>query len=1105
MERTSRSGCAVVFLLSYLFIWNRLSLTRVGCAFAPVLLVLSWCVCASAQQSVQKGRLLQELTVSDARRIAGVAATAASRHPSEASQLAIDLSVAPWIADLSELPLDIRNLAQVSSALRGALDDPTIDWAARFFSDSPEPRAGDPVPLGEDPRVVSLSELKRELIAGLEKKDSYPVESVSALRRAQAVCRKLRLELTEAIVLGELGEQYLYSVVDYRQAAFCYETATWTFSAYGLGPASAMTYSDWGTLKMEMGQYAEASNIYIQSARRWLQLAEAEPSRGEYRLKSAQQYMLAADATRAAGDGDAALELMVSYGLRQFRLYAHSARSYEAIVRALVSTAAFRRDRGDTDGARSLLEEAQKASVRQTDNLLTAVVFEELSKTYKAAGHPALAAAATTKRTQYLQLAVSQGISAIQALEKRQHKRDAEYLRLARAAEQAAAAYILLDDPSKSVALWRRLVVRYTLLGNADDRIRAERALAGSLAAWKRTNEAAAARQRAFSIAMGAQRRIAAASILEDSIDAAVSVDERLRYYSELLELIDSIGNVRWAAQTRIRRGDLLAEQGRQQEALADYQWARINLSLRVGDPWASGEAALKQAACQSALGRSQEARDTLETAVREVGDRYESETRGGTVSAERKSLAVSLNTALVERCLADGDETGAVAAVNRAKRFSWFGEWVGQLKKSTDPGVAAFAVRDIGQPGLGEPDDGMTIEGRVLASNWTDFAETCWTIAARQPATYNALPVNPMEFYRYRNSLPSGYRFVQYMALESSLVIFVCGRGKSMVMEYEISRSAIDSDLAALRRVIRNCEESLAAGIPVPPVTDWQQASFLEMAEPLHSLYLKLLASVDNHLTDCTHVVFALPLELAGIPMHCLLLSEPGQPARFVTKDYYVSYIAPGMLPGMLDTSRKPLDVNRDALAVFADPKGELPGARREAEAISGIYGNSRVYVGELASRDAFLRECGRSSVMHLAVHHAADANFINVEFALSPDSGGNGTVKAADLLGDNCGTLRMIVLSACDSIGSADPLTSGPVRTAELLALAGAETVIGGLWKVSDNAAYEMMSEFYKALASGVSRSGSIRQMQTKMIESGQYAHPFYWGTIALYGRAD
>jgi CHAT domain-containing protein len=96
----------------------------------------------------------------------------------------------------------------------------------------------------------------------------------------------------------------------------------------------------------------------------------------------------------------------------------------------------------------------------------------------------------------------------------------------------------------------------------------------------------------------------------------------------------------------------------------------------------------------------------------------------------------------------------------------------------------------------------------------------------------------------------------------------------------------------------------------------------------------------------------------------------------------------------------------------------------------------------------------------------------------------------------------LKLVVLSACDSIASSDPISQGPSRAAEVFSRSGAKSILGGLWRVSDDAASTLMEDFYRGLSKSWNRADSLRRAQIAMIESSRFAHPFYWACFALYG---
>lgn len=64
-----------------------------------------------------------------------------------------------------------------------------------------------------------------------------------------------------------------------------------------------------------------------------------------------------------------------------------------------------------------------------------------------------------------------------------------------------------------------------------------------------------------------------------------------------------------------------------------------------------------------------------------------------------------------------------------------------------------------------------------------------------------------------------------------------------------------------------------------------------------------------------------------------------------------------------------------------------------------------------------------------------------------------------------------------------------------------AGASSVLGSLWSISDEATAVFMKEFYGNLKT-LDKAEALRQAQVKMIRSKEYSSPFYWAAFNLTG---
>lgn len=122
------------------------------------------------------------------------------------------------------------------------------------------------------------------------------------------------------------------------------------------------------------------------------------------------------------------------------------------------------------------------------------------------------------------------------------------------------------------------------------------------------------------------------------------------------------------------------------------------------------------------------------------------------------------------------------------------------------------------------------------------------------------------------------------------------------------------------------------------------------------------------------------------------------------------------------------------------------------------------------------------------------------NVRRAGPGDDGILTALEAANL--DLHGT-ELVVLSACDSgIGNVQN-GEGVYGLRRALVLAGAQTQITSLWKVSDEATRVLMIDYYQRLLNGVGRSAALRQAQLSMLANKDLSHPYYWASFVPIGN--
>jgi hypothetical protein len=96
-----------------------------------------------------------------------------------------------------------------------------------------------------------------------------------------------------------------------------------------------------------------------------------------------------------------------------------------------------------------------------------------------------------------------------------------------------------------------------------------------------------------------------------------------------------------------------------------------------------------------------------------------------------------------------------------------------------------------------------------------------------------------------------------------------------------------------------------------------------------------------------------------------------------------------------------------------------------------------------------------------------------------------------------------RLVVLSACETGLGDIKIGQGIYGLRRAFAVAGAETLVMSLWRVSDAGTEYLMRHYYQNLHQGHGRGEAMRTVQLDLIaQGGQRAHPFYWASFIVSG---
>jgi CHAT domain-containing protein/Flp pilus assembly protein TadD len=97
-----------------------------------------------------------------------------------------------------------------------------------------------------------------------------------------------------------------------------------------------------------------------------------------------------------------------------------------------------------------------------------------------------------------------------------------------------------------------------------------------------------------------------------------------------------------------------------------------------------------------------------------------------------------------------------------------------------------------------------------------------------------------------------------------------------------------------------------------------------------------------------------------------------------------------------------------------------------------------------------------------------------------------------------------RLVTISACYGSGSRSYAGEGLVGLSWAFLRAGAHSVIGALWEVSDDSTPRLMDSLYKGMEDGLPPAIALRNAKLALLHSrSRFNLPFYWASFQIYTR--
>jgi CHAT domain-containing protein len=186
-----------------------------------------------------------------------------------------------------------------------------------------------------------------------------------------------------------------------------------------------------------------------------------------------------------------------------------------------------------------------------------------------------------------------------------------------------------------------------------------------------------------------------------------------------------------------------------------------------------------------------------------------------------------------------------------------------------------------------------------------------------------------------------------------------------------------------------------------------------------------------------------------------------------------------------------------------FAD----IPGTKQEVVSAGSIIRGPKQLLLEADATEAAFKTLPLSEfrIIHLAAHGVASAEFPDraaLVLGSSPASADDGLLQVREIR-DLRLRAELVTLSACDT-GMGRLLGQEGIASLErAFLLAGAKSVIAGLWPADDTFTVAFMNRLYQHESNGADKGMALRQAKLDVLkEFGNQALPVYWAGFTLVG---
>ncbi|MBE5314650.1 MAG: CHAT domain-containing protein [Xanthomonadales bacterium] len=424
-----------------------------------------------------------------------------------------------------------------------------------------------------------------------------------------------------------------------------------------------------------------------------------------------------------------------------------------------------------------------------------------------------------------------------------------------------------------------------------------------------------------------------------------------------------------------------------------------------------------------------------------------------------------------------------------------------------------------------GEAGAALEAERRYRQAALRRFAQT--------PAAEAPTPAASAPGPRPADRLAPEQALLSFVVADTGVVAWVhrAGHAAPSLQFIPIARGALAERIEALR-VLASRGDLGAAGL----------RAFVAQS---HALYRDLLAPLQPALQGSTRWLISPDDVLRSLPWAALATADATEPTWLIERVSLSQTVSPEAYALAHAEVEKTSDgdaviglaasLGGTVRAAGSTPPPVLPGARDEVLALADLYGARATLLLDQRATEAELRRALQQqavNTLHLAVHgervaHDPMASYLQLAIpaGASAPSTDDGALSAREIAAELRLGGGLVVLSACDSALGGDAGGEGLLGLMRAFHAAGAEEVMGTLWRVADRPTAQLMRHFHERRLHGDSSEEAMAQAQRAWLQRARQAgwmeslarwlgfasalpeqagQPFYWAGFALESRA-